>query len=229
MKKLNEPLIRLELEEWGRGVKYIGGVDEVGRGCLAGPMVVACVVLNSAHFHQENSIKPEYSKITDSKLLTPSQREALNSFILENAVSTSIVEIQSSELDRLGITKSTDTAFFESVQYLKVKPQTVFTDAFKITKLSATQQKNFVKGDRISISIAAASIVAKVYRDNLMRLKHLEYPQYGFDKHKGYGTKQHLEAIKAHGICAIHRTSFEPIKSLLKTTSFKDLHQSDTI
>ncbi len=224
MKKLNEPLIRLELEEWGRGVKFIGGVDEVGRGCLAGPMVVACVVLNSQHF-QSKDIKPEYCKITDSKRLTPNQREFLNGFILENAISTSIVEIQPNELDITGITKATDEAFLKSIQNLTVKPQMVFTDAFKITKLSATQQKSFIKGDNMSVSIAAASIIAKVFRDNLMRNEHLKYPQYGFNEHKGYGTRQHIQAIKTHGICDLHRRSFEPIKSMLSVENVQQLAQ----
>ncbi len=216
-------LLSYERELFARGIKFIAGVDEVGRGPLAGPFVAAAVILDlekllSAEFtfndvpHQNFGL---YKLINDSKKVTEKNREILSKFIIENAVSYSIIEIPVTQLDEWGISKTTQEAFYQAVTNLKVKPQHVLVDGFEIKKITHDNQSFMAKGDSKSMTIAAASIIAKVYRDRKMCELHDKYPEYGFDKHKGYGTKAHMDAIKAHGICEIHRKSFEPIRSML--------------
>ena len=216
-------LLSYERELFARGIKFIAGVDEVGRGPLAGPFVAAAVILDlekllSAEFtfndvpHQNFGL---YKLINDSKKVTEKNREILSKFIIENAVSYSIIEIPVTQLDEWGISKTTQEAFYQAVTNLKVKPQHVLVDGFEIKKITHDNQSFMAKGDSKSMTIAAASIIAKVYRDRKMCELHDKYPEYGFDKHKGYGTKAHMDAIKAHGICEIHRKSFEPVKSMI--------------
>jgi ribonuclease HII len=209
-------LIDYEKNLWKRGILLIAGVDEVGRGCLAGPMVVGAVMLNAEQLRNNDissRILELYNEIKDSKKLTPKRREVLSNFIKENAISYQIEVIASTDLDKWGITKATQIGFFNSVNRLKQKPQHILTDSFKIKVMSDDIQTNIIHGDNLSISIAAASIVAKVFRDELMieLSKENAYKIYGFDKHKGYGTKLHMEMIQKHGICDLHRRSFKPI------------------
>jgi ribonuclease HII len=221
-------LIELERELFNKGIRYIAGVDEVGRGPLAGPMVIGAVILDIGKILNRNydvSFEKLYEKINDSKKVTEKNRIELAKFIKENCLAFSIIEISHTELDLTGISKSTQKAFFESIKNLKVLPQHIFTDAFPIKSISKEKQTNIIKGDSRSISIAAASIIAKVYRDDLMTSYAERYPEYGFEKHKGYGTKLHKEAIYKYGPCEIHRKSFEPIKSLVRdklTTNKRD-------
>jgi ribonuclease HII len=212
-------LIELERELFNKGIRHIAGVDEVGRGPLAGPMVIGAVILDIVKILNRNydvSFEKLYEKINDSKKVTEKNRIELAKFIKENCLAFSIIEISHTELDLTGISKSTQKAFFESIKNLKVLPQHIFTDAFPIKSISKEKQTNIIKGDSRSISIAAASIIAKVYRDDLMTKYAERYPEYGFEKHKGYGTKLHKEAIYKYGPCEIHRKSFEPIKSLIR-------------
>lgn len=212
-------LIELERELFNKGIRHIAGVDEVGRGPLAGPMVIGAVILDIGKILNRNydvSFEKLYEKINDSKKVTEKNRIELDKFIKENCLAFSIIEISHTELDLTGISKSTQKAFFESIKNLKVLPQHIFTDAFPIKSISKEKQTNIIKGDSRSISIAAASIIAKVYRDDLMTKYAEQYPEYGFEKHKGYGTKLHKEAIYKYGPCEIHRKSFEPIKSLVR-------------
>jgi len=218
--------LKHENELWGRGVGLIAGVDEVGRGCLAGPMVVGAVILDKSHLHDVtrdprfNDVLSEelaeYSQIKDSKLLTPKKRKVLSDFITKNAVSYSIDIIEPNILDQKGISACTQIGFLKVVLKLKKAPHHVLTDTFEIKELAAHTQTNLLRGDMISITVSAASIVAKVFRDELMIKLHEDrddYKKYSFDQHKGYGTKRHIKAIFDHGICDIHRKSFEPIKS----------------
>jgi len=225
-----QEITQYERNLYNKGIKYIAGIDEVGRGPLAGPFVVSAVILDlDKIFSREleyliNDIKNSergseawcYSQINDSKLVCAKKRDILADFIKKEAVSYSIELFSPEKVDELGISEITQLAFYNAVKNLKIKPEKVFTDTFEIKKLTQEGQTNIVSGDKKSISIAAASIVAKVYRDKIMIEEHLKYPVYGFDRHKGYGTKYHLEALYEYGPCEIHRKSFHPVKNLLK-------------
>lgn len=212
---MNAEMIKYELELMQKGNKYIAGVDEVGRGSLAGPLVVAAVIINAKHLNEYTNLSEElelYYHIKDSKKLTELKRTKISRFLTNELVSYSLVEIDNNYIDKHGIMSATLTAFFRSVKKLKIKPDHVLTDSFEIVQMAKQSQTNLIRGDNKSISIAAASIIAKVYRDNLMVKMHnnnADYQVYGFDKHKGYGTKQHIEAIKKHGHSDFHRKSFK--------------------
>ena len=211
---------RLKFENalWVNGVHAIAGVDEVGRGCIAGPLVTAAVVLNKQHILAATDLLlTNYLNIRDSKLLSPKKRSYLAEFIKQNAISYSIEVIEVDVLDEIGISQATQVGFFNSIKNLTIQPQHILTDAFQIKGIKKELQTNIQKGDNLSITIAASSIIAKVYRDALMVNIHGKHQKYGFDKHKGYGTKAHLEAVAQFGPCSVHRTSFEPIKSYLKS------------
>lgn len=196
----------IEKSLWCKGLKLICGVDEVGRGCFAGPVVVGAVI-----FSPDSEI-PE--GIADSKLLKPKDREKLDPLIKQNCLGWSIAEISVEIINKVGIGRATQQAFLESVKSLKVPPEFVLIDAFLINDFDPAKQQAVQNGDKISVSIAAASIIAKVYRDKLMSDLHQQYPEYNFAKHKGYGTKEHQQAIKIHGLSNLHRTSFDLSKFL---------------
>ena len=208
-------LIKYELNLLKRGVKYIAGVDEVGRGALAGPFVVGAVILDLEKIfstYRNNDVSYlELKNIKDSKQLSQNMREKASEFIYKICISSSIEIISPQVVDRIGISRCTQMGFFNAIKKLKVKPQHILTDAFFINSLPKGVQTNIKNGDELSISIAAASIVAKVFRDNLMRELHKDYRDYGFDRHKGYGTKFHIEKLFEFGPCEIHRMSFKPI------------------
>ena len=180
----------------------IAGVDEAGRGPLAGPLVVAAVIL------------PQYfvlDGLNDSKKLTPKKREELAPQIVENALSFSIVEISEQVIDELNILGATHFGMRQALLQLDLTPTLAFIDGLPI-KNPPIEQQNLVKGDSRSANIAAASILAKVRRDEIMLDLHEKYPQYNFKMHKGYPTKEHLELISLHGICPHHRLSYEPVR-----------------
>ena len=185
--------------------KLIAGIDEAGRGPLAGPVVCACVIMSL-----DKDLMLE--EINDSKKLTEKKREKLFDQILERAVAYSIVEIDEKTIDEINILNATKLGMKRALEGLKIKPDIVLIDAVKIE--SEIPQENIIKGDALSYNIASASILAKVHRDRLMIGLDEKYPQYGFAKHKGYGTKVHIEALKQHGKCEIHRDSF--IKNFVK-------------
>lgn len=200
-----------EKKLWKKDFKYVIGVDEVGRGAFAGPVTVAAVVFES------ESVEINSLGINDSKLLTPLKRQKLSKPIKDRCIAYSIVTIGVSTINKIGIGKATNMAFRKSIDdvisKLKAKEEKVYllADGFHIKhikQIGLKNQKAIIKGDRKSISIAAASIIAKVHRDNLMKKLSKKYPQYGFAKHKGYGTKFHQEAIKKHGLSRVHRKSF---------------------
>lgn len=187
------------------GYDYIAGVDEAGRGALAGPLVVAAVVFPPHYFHP---------LINDSKQLTSKQRNALYSIILEAALEYKIVVVSQADIDEYNIYKATQQGMVKAINEL-TRCDAVLVDAMPLPQITK-KVVSIIKGDEVSISIAAASILAKVTRDKIMEDYHHHYPHYGFHHHKGYGTKQHKQAIFQFGISPIHRVSFEPIKSLLR-------------
>ncbi len=200
---MTTPTLDFEKKLWKLGFTKVCGVDEVGRGSFAGPVVAGAVIFKDSKI-------PE--GINDSKLLKPLQREKLDKEIKKAALSWAVSEISVRHINKLGIGKATQMAFRKAVK--KISPDFVLIDAFYINNLSRKKQKAIKKGDQICASISAASIIAKVYRDGLMTALDKKYPAYGFDKHKGYGTKNHRDAIKTHGLCKLHRKSFNLQKFL---------------
>ena len=187
------------------GYKLIAGVDEVGRGPLAGPVVVASVILPKNFFIE---------KINDSKKLSEATREKIYDIIMENAIAVNRAIIDEKTIDRVNIYQAAMNGMYEAIYGLNPKPDAVLIDAMPLESLDIYHQ-SIIKGDAKSASIAAASIVAKVERDRMMNEFDKIYPQYGFAKNKGYGTSEHLEALRKYGPCEIHRKSFEPIKSMV--------------
>ncbi len=179
--------------------KVIAGIDEAGRGPLAGPVVCACVIMP---LDKENIIEG----INDSKKLSAKKRELLYDKILERAISYKIVEIDHKTIDEINILQATRKGMKEALEGLSVTPDIALIDAVKID--SEIPQDNIIKGDALSYNIASASILAKVYRDRLMTEYDKIYPGYGLAKNKGYGTKEHIKALKEQGKCDIHRNTF---------------------
>ena len=205
-------LLKHEIELFNQGIKYIAGVDEVGRGPLAGPLVACAVILDLESIFRNNDVSSQenmqYEQIKDSKKISENKRVSISKFIKSVAIDYSIFEITSQELDEIGISACIYKVFAGAVNKLKIQPEFILTDFVKISGFSNDKQMNFIRGEDESISIAAASIVAKVCRDEIMINEHEKYPIYGFDRHKGYGTKEHYEKLKLHGPCEIHRKSF---------------------
>lgn len=200
------PTLNLEEKLWKQGYPLICGVDEVGRGAFAGPLVVGAVVISKDCKFPEG--------IRDSKLLKPAKRKELSAEIKKCVVDFSIAEVAVEVINKVGIGKATQIAFYNAVKSLKQDPHYILIDAFYIENIDKSKQKPVVHGDALCISIAAASIIAKVYRDELMEKLSEQYPEYNFAKHKGYGTKEHQQAIKQHGLSPLHRTSFNLDKFL---------------
>ncbi len=184
-----------------RGYRRIAGVDEVGRGCLAGPVVAAAVVLDPPR---------PVPGLRDSKLLRPAARVRLARLVAERAMSCGLGVVEAEEIDRTDILRATLEAMRRAIGALVVQPDFVLVDALTVPGI-AIPQKGLVRGDRISVSIAAASIVAKVYRDDMMRSFHALYPAYRLDANKGYGTRVHLEALRLHGSTPLHRLTFKGV------------------
>lgn len=202
----SHPTFQFEQELWSQGKQFIAGVDEVGRGAFAGPAVVAAVILPQKFPHQD--------EINDSKLLSAKKREQLALIIQKHAIAYAIVECSLEVINQIGVGKACQKGFFEAINKLSIVPDHMLIDAFYINEIEKEKQTPLIHGDRLSISIAAASIIAKVYRDNLMRKLSIEYPEFCFAENKGYGTLEHRIAIKKHGLCPIHRTSFDLQKFL---------------
>ena len=199
-KKEKEEIDKLlyEKQEQAKGHFLIAGVDEVGRGPLAGPVCVACVMM---------PLDDIIEGVDDSKKLSEKKRELLFEQIKEKAICYSIEMVDEQTIDKINILEATKLAMKNSINNLAVKPDVVLVDA--ISKLDVdTEIRGIVKGDMLSYSIGCASILAKVTRDRMMCELAKEYPEYGFEKHKGYGTKLHIEAIRQYGPCVYHRLSF---------------------
>lgn len=193
-----------ELRE--RGCSLIAGVDEAGRGPLAGPVVAAAVIFDQP---------VQLPWLNDSKKLSPSKRDALAWQIKKQSLAWAVGVSTVSEILRLNIYQASLVAMRRAVNALEISPQHLLVDGFSIPELDIPQTA-LVGGDGRSASIAAASIVAKTTRDRLMEVCHYLYPRYGFDRHKGYGTPGHLEALKQYGPCPLHRTGFAPVQILVE-------------
>ncbi len=193
LKKIEE-----DIYEHGN-VKYICGIDEAGRGPLAGPVVVASVVMP-----RDSMIEG----VNDSKKVSEKKREKLYDEIIENAISYSVGIVDQKEIDRVNILNATKAGLTESVKGLKIRPDIILVDALKGIDTCGVPYESIIKGDAKCYSIAAASIIAKVTRDRIMRQWHEIYPEYNFIQHKGYGTAAHIAAIKEYGLCPLHRRSF---------------------
>lgn len=191
-----------EQQAISEGFRFIAGVDEVGRGCLAGAVVAAACILDLS--------KPLPEGLNDSKKISAKKREKLDAQIRENAIAFAIAQVEADEIDRINILQATKKAMKTAIENLTVAADYLLIDAVELKDVKIPQ-KAIIHGDAISVSIAAASILAKNYRDNLMAELDKVYPAYGFAKHVGYGTKAHFEALKIHGACEIHRKSFRGV------------------
>lgn len=202
---------RYEYEEkyYQAGYDYIIGLDEAGRGPMAGELVVAGVVFPKGFYDE---------RINDSKQLSAKKREVLYDLIIENALYYDIEIISVADVDRLNVYQASKQGMEKCLELLKKEKMFALTDVMPI---DYPDHLSIIKGDAKSISIAGASILAKVTRDRLMEAYALEYPEYGFEKHKGYVTKAHKEALGKYGVCPIHRKSFGPVQKILsKQMSF---------
>lgn len=205
------PNFRYEKRIWRQGVSFIAGADEVGRGCLAGPVVAAAVVFP----HNSVFIMPDSVKIDDSKKLKSRQREKASLWIKKNCRAFGIGEVGTTYINRLGIGRATKMAFRRALLDCSTRAKRpiefLLVDTFYVPHTAGLRRKNqlaVIKGDAKAFSIAAASIVAKVYRDRLMQSLSKRYAVYGWGRNKGYGTKEHQEAILKHGITPLHRKTF---------------------
>ena len=189
------------------GISPIAGVDEAGRGACAGPLVIASVVLH-------DPFAPELAVVRDSKEIPENKRDAVFELIHRIAASVSVVIVPASEVDARGVHAANLDGMRRAVQGLSIEPAYVLTDGYAIEGLGVPNLAVW-KGDQVVVSISAASVIAKVTRDRIMREMDLEFPQYGFAGHKGYITAAHTKALNEHGPCAEHRTSFANVAALI--------------
>lgn len=192
-----------ELEQ--KGINYIAGVDEVGRGPLVGPVVTACVILPKGY---------KLDGLTDSKKLSFKKREMYFDIIMKDALSVSIGIKDEKVIDEVNIYEATKLAMYDAINNSKIKPEHVLIDAMELEELDIPST-SIIKGDLKSITISAASIIAKVTRDRMLVELDKKYPEYGFAKNAGYGTKKHIEAIEKYGIIPEHRKTFKPVSDHL--------------
>jgi len=202
-------MTRADIDMWAHetrcrqdGFVLIAGMDEVGRGPLAGPVVAACVIL-------PETFDPD--GVNDSKKLTHKQRERAYERIVVDALSYGIGIVGVEEIDRLNILRASHFAMRLALEQLPQRPDVLLVDGLPVKELAEYNQRAIVGGDGLSVTIAAGSIIAKVTRDRIMVAAHETYPEYGFDKHKGYCCAQHMSALTEHGPCPIHRQSFAPV------------------
>lgn len=200
-------LLAYEKIQWDEGFSFVAGVDEAGRGCMAGPVVAAAVIFTDPAKIPEG--------INDSKQLTPEKRMELREKLLaEPSILHAVAEISPEEIDRINILQATWKAMTSALSQLLPKVQFALVDGNPVRGLPVPS-RSIVKGDSLSLSIGAASILAKTHRDLYMEEIAKQYPRYSFEIHKGYCTKLHIEMVEKYGPCPIHRLTFEPIKSLL--------------
>lgn len=210
-------LYKTEEELYDEGYRLVCGIDEAGRGPLAGPVVVAACIL------------PPFLRIkgvNDSKQLSPKKREELYKIIIKEALAYNIVFISAEEIDNTDIYRATKKGMLESVKGLSIKPDHVLIDAMPLNELEISHT-SIIHGDARSASIAAASILAKVTRDQYMEKMDIKYPNYGFKKHKGYGTMEHMKALEKYGPCKIHRKTFKPVAKYFSKQLSLDLDDDD--
>ncbi|WP_062048678.1 ribonuclease HII [Bacillus sp. JCM 19034] len=204
LEEMHQNMVRYESQARANGASAIAGVDEVGRGPLAGPVVASAVILPTNF---------KLLGLTDSKKLSKAKREEFAKRIKEEAIAYSVSMVHAAEIDEINIYESTKKAMCQALALLDKHPDHVLVDA--MTLPLEISQTSIIKGDQKSISIAASSIIAKVARDQYMEELGREYPHYGFANNAGYGTKEHLHALKVHGVTIEHRKSFQPVADLL--------------
>ena len=204
------PDFSLESAVYGRGFSLVAGVDEVGRGPLAGPVVAAAVIFSPDLTGRETWLEP----LDDSKRLSPTQRERVVELVEAHALAIGVARVGSEAVDNLGVGQACIQAMLQAVQSLPLDPAYLLLDYVPLRECPVPFQ-TVVRGDTLSYSIAAASNVAKVARDRMMREANEIYPGYSFDRNKGYGTAQHLAQLREHGPCQIHRRSFRPVRESL--------------
>jgi ribonuclease HII len=205
--------LRIEKTVWGEDVRFIAGVDEVGRGPLAGPVAAGAVILP---VNQRAAGRYRFLKhVNDSKQLTPEAREELAPLIWERAIAAGVAFMSVETIDRIGIAEASRQAMLEAIGRLSVRPDHLFLDAFPLRACNLPQTP-IIGGDGLSLSIAAASIIAKVARDRLMDAHDPVHPGYGFAHNKGYYTPEHAQAIQELGPCDLHRRSFSPVKEMFQ-------------
>lgn len=192
------PRLSIEHLVWKRGMLHVAGVDEAGRGPLAGPVVAAAVIFSPYSYIPE---------VRDSKKISAKKREQLYELLIASAVSFGVGMVSPEEIDRINIRQATFKAMRQAIGRLRIQPQYILIDGYELPE-KIYPQEALIGGDDRCFTIAAASIIAKVTRDRLMVEYHTQYPKYGFDRHKGYGTAFHREMIRKYGVCPIHRRTF---------------------
>ena len=202
--------LRYEYRLWQRGYRAVAGLDEAGRGAWAGPVVAGAVILPVGRFDLARSLEG----VNDSKQLTPAQREAVVARILRVAVAAGVGQASHTEIDALGIVPATRLAMQRALEALPTAPDALLTDAMALPELRLPVTK-LIRGDQRALSVAAASILAKVARDRLMDDLDAIYPEYGFGEHKGYGTALHRQQLRAFGVSPVHRRTFAPVRAFL--------------
>lgn len=201
--------LHYETSCWANGLRHVFGLDEAGRGTWAGPVVAGAVCLPP----DQDGLREVLAGVRDSKTMTPRQRSRLAETIRSTAIAYGIGQASSAEIDAIGIVPATRLAMQRALEAAGCLPDYLLLDSIHWPDLTIPHQ-SIVKGDALSLSIASASVLAKVYRDDLMREYDQQYPGYGFGQHKGYGTSEHQRALQKQGACAIHRQSFAPIRNL---------------
>lgn len=212
-----EDLLKYEKELYEEGITLIAGVDEVGRGPLYGPVVTAAVIL---------PVNYQLEGLTDSKKLTPKKRDIFYDIIKRDAVAIGIGMTSPERIDEINIYEATKEAMYEAIEKLEPQSEHVLIDAMKLEDLKIPST-SIIKGDAKSLSIAAASVIAKVTRDRMMDDEAKIHPEYGFEHHKGYPTKAHIEAVKKYGVLKEYRKTFEPIKSIINGSVVNEKKQKE--
>ena len=205
-----EDLLKYEKDLYEQGITLIAGVDEVGRGPLYGPVVTAAVIL---------PVEYKLDGLTDSKKLTPKKRDKFFDVIMKDAVAIGIGIKSAKRIDEINIYEATKEAMYEAIDNLTIKPEHVLIDAMRLERLDVPST-SIIKGDAKSLSIAAASVIAKVTRDRMMEEEDKLHPEYEFAKHKGYPTKKHVENVIKYGVLEQYRRTYEPIKSIIQGSDY---------
>ena len=203
--------LRYEYMLWARGYRAVAGLDEAGRGAWAGPVVAGAVILPVGRFDLARAL----SGVNDSKQLSSAQREALVAGILRVAVAAGVGQASHAEVDALGIVAATRLAMQRALDALPTAPDALLTDAMALPEVHLPVEK-LVRGDQRALSVAAASILAKVARDRFMDALDALYPEYGFGEHKGYGTVLHQQQLRTFGVSPVHRRTFAPVRAFLE-------------
>lgn len=213
-KKVQEKidLLKYERELYDQGFTRIGGVDEVGRGPLVGPVVAACVIL---------PVNYDLPGLTDSKKLSERKRDKFYDIIMRDAISVGVGIVDAKIIDEINILEASRLAMKRAIEDLDIQPEFILSDAMKLTNIDIPY-KDIIHGDALSLSIAAGSVIAKVTRDKMMYELDKIHPEYGFAKHKGYPTKAHLESIEKYGVLDNYRFSYKPVSEVVKKLESRD-------